>query len=297
MYWKFKRAKKRIISLVVLLAVLGGYVSKNPNAVEDGWNFFKNRISGIETGSCISEMLDTVNSLSDKASDVASKYTGGNISFDSSGIDLTTILNTIESEMEDNDTDGTESSEAYTVVNNNVPTFTEEEITTESFEFYSDLDELGRCGVAEACIGTDIMPTEKRGEIGQIKPSGWHTVKYPEYISDRYLYNRCHLIGYQLTGENANEKNLITGTRYLNVTGMLPFENEVADYIKSTGNHVMYRVTPYFKGNELVARGVFMEAYSVEDNGEGVSFNVYCYNVQPYISINYATGDSWVTEE
>lgn len=186
---------------------------------------------------------------------------------------------------------------AYVEINNNKPTFTNDEITTNSFESYSDLDELGRCGIAEACIGTDIMPTEKRGQIGQIKPSGWHTVKYPEYISDNYLYNRCHLIGYQLTGENANEKNLITGTRYLNITGMLPFENEVADYIKETNNHVMYRVTPLFVNDELVARGVYIEAYSVEDDGSGVSYNVYCFNIQPHITIDYATGDSYVTKE
>ena len=141
------------------------------------------------------------------------------------------------------------------------------------------------------------MPTEKRGQIGQIKPSGWHTVKYPEYISDNYLYNRCHLIGYQLTGENANEKNLITGTRYLNVTGMLPFENEVADYIKETNNHVMYRVIPLFVNDELVARGVYIEAYSVEDDGSGISYNIYCFNIQPHITIDYATGDSYVTKE
>lgn len=186
---------------------------------------------------------------------------------------------------------------AYVEINNNKPTFTKDEITTNSFESYSDLDEFGRCGVAEACVGTDIMPTEKRGQIGQVKPSGWHTVKYPEYISDNYLYNRCHLIGYQLTGENANEKNLITGTRYLNVTGMLPFENEVADYIKETNNHVMYRVTPLFVNDELVARGVYIEAYSVEDDGSGVSYNIYCFNIQPHITIDYATGDSYVTKE
>lgn len=147
-------------------------------------------------------------------------------------------------------------------------------------------------GVAYANISIETMPTEERGEIGMIKPAGWHTVKYPEVIEDRYLYNRCHLIGYQLAGENANEKNLITGTRYLNVKGMLPYENEVASYVKKTGNHVMYRVTPYFKGNNLVADGVLMEAYSVEDSGVGVCFCIYAYNVQPGIDIDYATGDS-----
>ena len=179
---------------------------------------------------------------------------------------------------------------AYVEINNNKPTFKNDEITTTSFESYSDLDELGRCGVAEACIGTDIMPTEKRGQIGQIKPSGWHTVKY-ENVDGRYLYNRCHLIGYQLTGENANRKNLITGTRYLNVTGMLPFENEVADYVHSTGNPCMYRVTPFFKGDELVARGVEMEAESVKD--QKISFHVFVYNIQPGIEIDYTTGNSW----
>lgn len=176
-------------------------------------------------------------------------------------------------------------------INGNVPFFSEDEYTTSSFEYYADLDELGRCGTAYACVGTDIMPTEERGSIGQIKPSGWHTVKY-DCVDGKYLYNRCHLIAYQLTGENANEKNLITGTRYLNVDGMLPFENMVADYVKETDNHALYRVTPIFEDDELVARGVLIEAKSVEDNGEGLTFCVYCYNVQPQISIEYKTGES-----
>ncbi len=179
----------------------------------------------------------------------------------------------------------------FVIIDNNVPTFTAADLTTESFESYSELDALGRCGTAYANIGTDLMPTEERGSIGMIKPSGWHTIKY-DNIADRYLYNRCHLIGYQLAGENANERNLITGTRYLNVTGMLPCENQVAEYVQSTGNHVLYRVTPIFVGDELVARGVHMEAKSVEDNGAGVSFNIFCYNAQPGITIDYATGDS-----
>ena len=166
-------------------------------------------------------------------------------------------------------------------------------MTTTAFENYSDLDSLGRCGVAYANICKDIMPTEERGKIGMIKPSGWHTVKY-DVIKDRYLYNRCHLIGYQLAGENANPKNLITGTRYLNVEGMLPFENLVADYVNNTGNHVLYRVTPMFSGSNLVANGVLIEAKSVEDNGGGILFNVYCYNVQPGVGINYENGDSWL---
>ena len=172
----------------------------------------------------------------------------------------------------------------------------ETETTTKSFETYSTLDGLGRCGTVEAAVGEDIMPTKKREAIGQVKPSGWHTVKY-DCVNGKYLYNRCHIIGYQLTGENANKKNLITGTRYLNVDGMLPFEDMVADYVKETGNHVMYKVTPIYEGNNLVADGVEMQAYSVEDSGEGVSFHVYCYNVQPGVEIDYSTGDSRLSTE
>lgn len=184
------------------------------------------------------------------------------------------------------------SGKAYCEVNDNVPGFSDDELVTEAFENYSNLDFLGRCGVAYANICKELMPTEERGEIGMVKPSGWHTVKYSDRIDGNYLYNRCHLIGYQLAGENANEKNLITGTRYLNVTGMLPFENEVADYVESTDNHVLYRVTPVFDGDNLVASGVQMEAESVEDKGAGVFFNVYVYNVQPGVIIDYATGAS-----
>ena len=178
-----------------------------------------------------------------------------------------------------------------TAVADNNPAFNDADFTTISFESYGELDELGRCTTAFANIGKDIMPTEKRGAIGEVKPTGWQTAKY-DSVDGKYLYNRCHLIGYQLTGENANEKNLITGTRYLNVDGMLPFENMVADYIKETNNHVMYRVTPVFSGDNLVASGVQMEAESVEDNGDGILFNVYCFNAQPGIAIDYATGDS-----
>lgn len=181
--------------------------------------------------------------------------------------------------------------EPYVVLNNNEPYFTDEDLTTESYEYYSELDSDGKCGVVEANIGQELMPTEERGSIGQVKPSGWQTVKY-DNVDGKYLYNRCHLIGFQLTGENANEKNLITGTRYMNVEGMLPFENMVADYVKETGNHVLYRVTPIFEGDNLVASGVQMEAKSVEDDGEGICFNVYIYNVQPGIEIDYATGNS-----
>lgn len=181
--------------------------------------------------------------------------------------------------------------EPYVVINDNNPDFTEADMTTASFESYGELDGLGRCTTAYANIGKDLMPTEKRGSIGEVKPTGWQTAKY-DNVDGKYLYNRCHLIGYQLTGENANAKNLITGTRYLNVDGMLPFENMVADYIKETNNHVLYRVTPVFVGDNLVASGVQMEAKSVEDNGDGILFNVYCFNAQPGIAIDYATGNS-----
>lgn len=184
------------------------------------------------------------------------------------------------------------SGEAYEIINGNVPEFTEEELHSEVFEEYSPLDELGRCGQAFALIGKELMPTEKRTSIGQIKPSGWHTIRYDDLISDKYLYNRCHLIGFQLAGENANEENLITGTRYMNVEGMLPFEDMVADYVKETGNHVLYRVSPIYEDDDLVARGVQMEAFSVEDEGRGVCFNVFVYNIQPGIEIDYATGES-----
>ena len=179
----------------------------------------------------------------------------------------------------------------YAVIHDNVPYYSENDYTTQSYEYYSELDRLGRCGVCIASIGTDLMPTEARGSIGSIKPTGWQTVKY-DSVDGKYLYNRCHLIGYQLTGENANERNLITGTRYMNVQGMLPFENMVADYVKETGNHVLYRATPIFDGNDLVARGVLLEGYSVEDGGGGICFNVFCYNVQPGIEINYTNGSS-----
>lgn len=187
-------------------------------------------------------------------------------------------------------------SKPYVMLNGGIPQFSDSDKTTVSFERYSELDALGRCKTAYACIGRDIMPTEKRGSIGQVRPSGWHTVKY-DFIDGKYLYNRCHLIGYQLSGENANERNLITGTRYLNVEGMLPFENMVADYVKETGNHVLYRVTPVFENSELVARGVTIEALSVEDGGDGICFNVYVYNIQPGVIIDYSNGTSKAESE
>lgn len=185
------------------------------------------------------------------------------------------------------------SGKAYIEINNNKPEFSEKEKSkTKSFEKYSRLDRLGRCGVAFANIGKDLMPREERGSISSVKPTGWEQNSYT-FIENGYIYNRCHLIGYQLTGENANERNLITGTRYMNVDGMLPFENQVSEYVKSTGNHVLYRVTPVFDGDNLLASGVDMEAWSVEDNGRGVSFNVYCYNVQPGVVITYASGRNY----
>lgn len=180
----------------------------------------------------------------------------------------------------------------YTIINNNVPFFSDSEMPDSSCETYSELDSLGRCGVCAANVGQDIMPTEEYGGIGNVKPAGWHTVKYAGIVEGNYLYNRCHLIGFQLTGETDNNQNLITGTRYMNVEGMLPFENMVADYVKETGCHVMYRVTPLYNGDNLLADGVLMEAKSVEDDGRGILFNVFCYNVQPGIEIDYATGDS-----
>ena len=186
--------------------------------------------------------------------------------------------------------------DAFVVIDDNLPSFTDAEMTMDAYEYFTDLDYLGRCGVVEACVGRELMPTENRGDISSVKPTGWEQNFY-EFVDGEALYNRCHLIGFQLTGENANELNLITGTRYMNVDGMLPFEDMVADYVKETGNHVMYRVTPAFYEQDLVARGVQMEAWSVEDNGDGVCFNVFCYNVQPGVEIDYATGENWLAEE
>lgn len=179
----------------------------------------------------------------------------------------------------------------YIIINNNIPNFNKDDESLNPVEQYGKLDNLGRCTVAVAKVGIDTMPTEERGKISNVKPTGWRTAKY-DMIEGKYLYNRCHLIGYQLTAENANKENLITGTRYMNTEGMLPFENQVAKYIKETKNHVLYRVTPIFKENNLIAKGVNMEAKSLEDNGEGVCFNVYIYNVQPGIEIDYLTGNS-----
>lgn len=188
------------------------------------------------------------------------------------------------------------SGEAAVVLNENIPSFPEEDKTSAAFESYSPLDALGRCGVAYANVGLETMPTGEREAIGMIRPSGWQIAKY-DFVDGKYLYNRCHLLGYQLTGENANDRNLVTGTRYLNVQGMLPYENQIADYVKETGNHVLYRVTPIFNGLDLVCSGVEMEGWSVEDEGRGVCFHVYAYNVQPGVVIDYATGENWLEGE
>jgi len=184
---------------------------------------------------------------------------------------------------------------AFVELNDNIPQFNLSDFEDGSFEYYSELDSLGRCSVCMACIGKDIMPTEERGSIGMIKPTGWHLDKY-DIVEGKYLYNRCHLIGFQLTGENANPKNLITGTRYLNNIGMLPFENQIASYIERTNNQVLYRVTPIFEDNDLLCKGVVMEGWSLQDDGAGICFNVFCYNVQPGIVIDYSNGDNYIDE-
>ena len=188
------------------------------------------------------------------------------------------------------------SGKLYAEMNGNIPYFSQDDYTTDSYESYANLDSLNRCGLAMACLGRDLMPTGDRESISSVKPSGWVQASY-DIVDGKYLYNRSHLIGWQLAGENANEKNLITGTRSFNQLGMLPFENMVADYIKETNNHVLYRVTPVFVGDELVARGALIEAWSVEDNGDGICFNVFVYNAQPGIEIDYATGESHLEGE
>lgn len=195
-----------------------------------------------------------------------------------------------------NDIPPFDGSRAYVALKDNMPNFNNDDrAVSDGYEAYSALDHLGRSGTAFAKVGTETMPTTERGSIGQVKPTGWQTIRY-DHINGKYLYNRCHLIGYQLTAENANERNLITGTRYLNIEGMLPFENMVADYIKETGNHVLYRVTPLYRGDDLLASGVQIEAESLEDHGEAISFNVYCYNNQPGVQIDYATGESCLSQ-
>lgn len=219
----------------------------------------------------------------------------GGCSYMQSGLDTEAIQENTQKSYESTDIPAY-AGNSFVILDGNKPSFSKKDRErTDAFETYSNLDKLGRCGVAYANICKELMPTEERGAIGMVKPTGWHTVKY-DNVEGKYLYNRCHLIGYQLAGENANEKNLITGTRYLNVTGMLKFEDRVADYVKATDHHVLYRVTPVFEGDNLVATGLEMEAYSVEDSGKGVSFHVFVYNIQPGITIDYATGESWTDD-
>ena len=251
-------------------------------------------LNGCSTST--TQSTEALQSIEASQSTGATQSTGASQSTDiSQSIDTSQNAESLQSveEAENKGYDGN----AYVEINDNIPDFTDEDKKRlDAFETYSNLDSLGRCQVAYANICQEIMPTEERGSIGQIRPSGWHTVKYNDIIDGNYLYNRCHLIGYQLAGENVNEENLITGTRYLNVIGMLEFENEVGNYVRMTDNHVLYRVTPIFEGDNLVADGVQMEAWSVEDNGKGICFNVFCYNVQPGIEIDYSTGESHVAQ-
>ncbi len=270
---KHKKAGIGLIAVAVILLLVLTAIRPNNNVKETTQNI----PTAIEETQSTEEVIES-ESAAEESQDESVDY--GSANQDNSSIEQSRFIST-----DDN---------AYSIAADNIPAFTEEEKRrTDYFEYYSELDSLGRCGIAFANICEESMPTEERGSIGMIKPSGWHTVKYNDLIDGNYLYNRCHLIGYQLAGENANEKNLITGTRYLNVIGMLPFENMVADYVESTGNHVLYRVTPIFEGNNLVATEVQMEAWSVEDQGKGVCFNVLCHNIQPGIVIDYSTGDSY----
>lgn len=254
---KFKRI---FLPSLIIISVLLSACAKIPA---------NNGYSSIISGYTASDLFDSDNLANDLSDDNQKSYSLKNIP-DFSG-------------------------KPYVIINENKPEFSKDDYIKTSFEYYHRLDSLGRCQTAYANIGKDIMPTGDRESISHIKPTGWQSVEY-DCVDGKYLYNRCHLIGYQLTAENANERNLITGTRYMNVDGMLPFENMVADYIKETGNHVLYRVTPVFKKWELVARGVHMEAESVEDNGEGICFNVYVYNCQPGVKIDYSTGESTLDE-
>ena len=331
MKFKLKRGLAAFLVLLMTVCVLlSGCEEKNNNddfkeefpprqtqsAVTEKPNKVTQKQTEKEDPDADDEEDKTTASATQKPSDETEKLTDSESAEKVTDADESKENNTTDNQTDGNDSD-TESSDSaeteqdfsadpegippysdspFFALNGNNPEFTEEEITTKSYEFYSELDSLGRCGYTVACIGKDLMPTEDRESISSVKPSGWVNNAYDSSLVDgRYIYNRCHLIGFQLTGENANKQNLITGTRYMNVDGMLPFENMVADYVKETNNHVMYRVTPIYVGDNLVASGVQMEAFSVEDNGEGICFNVYVYNVQPGITINYATGDNWLT--
>lgn len=278
-----KRTRKKIIKIALVAVILGGYyLVNNMNQIKKGLPnepLIKRKAVNKETATEKVKETETINP------NERNKMSQADTSVNS--VDLNQIP----------DFDG---ETTFVAINNNVPTFTEEEkakARSGSFEYYSELDSLGRVGIAHANLGKETMPQkgEKRGAIGRVKPSGWQSLKF-ESVDGKYLYNRSHLIGWQLSAENDNEKNLATGTRFFNVDGMLPFENLVADYIKNTGNHVLYRVTPIFEGDELVMRGLQMEAYSVEDDGAGVSYNVFVYNAQPGIYIDYLTGMATSTD-
>lgn len=297
------KKKTLIILSVILLLIIGYYADKNKD--DEAENHNTNEV--VNT----TEIVTKTEEQSVVDNDVTAE---DNDNKQQTTTDTTEAITTKEDTTESTQTEIIDSEEEpqelifsdippysgnpYVEINNNIPFFTEKEKTIEnSFEHYEDFDELGRCGVAYACLSKELLPTEERGEIGDVRPSGWHTVKYNDLIDGNYLYNRCHLIAYSLAGENANPKNLITGTRYLNTVGMLTFENRVREYVENTDNHVLYRVTPIFEDNNLVASGVEMEAWSVEDGGNSICFNVYCYNVQPYIDIDYLTGDSSVSSD
>lgn len=277
-----KRSKKLrlgLVELITILFMIGGYAAWNSSAKGSTEPSIK-RLAKKKKSTTTSTTANDTEGVPVKTE--KSQETASTTQVDT--VDLATIP----------EFDG---ETTFVTINGGVPNFPDEDKTSKAFKYFSPLDNLGRVGVSYANLGRETMPAkgEKRGKIGQVKPSGWHTFKF-DFVDGKYLYNRSHMIGWQLSGENANDKNLATGTRFFNVNGMLPFENLVADYIKNTGNHVLYRVTPVFVGDELVMRGLQMEGYSVEDDGAGVSFNVYVYNAQPGVTIDYATGNATATE-
>ena len=282
--------KKQIIILAIIILFFAAYLAdreeKKEAATEKTTSESSTEITSVKDTPESTTQSSTEDSTEDSTDDSSEGSTVDSAEYD------TEVVEDVPSGLILSDIPPY-STEPYVEVNNNIPYFTsEEKSVTDSFEKYSELDSFGRCGVAYANLCRELMPTEERGEIGDIRPSGWHTVKYNDLIEGNYLYNRCHLIAYSLAGENANPKNLITGTRYLNTVGMLSFEIMVANYIERSDNHVLYRVTPVFEGDNLVASGVEIEGWSVEDDGAGICFNVFCYNVQPYMDIDYVTGDS-----
>lgn len=293
-YEKFNNKKTAVIlpivTFFVLLSLTATDTSVNTNTIDTS-NQNVAKVENVVENEITNTTANVTNEVSNEVIDNTATNTVSN-TVENNVVDEKVVIANLNKQKDDAVLKvPAYSKKAYVEINNNKPFFADFELKEESYESYSDLDSLGRCGAAVACVGKDIMPTEERGTIGSVKPTGWHTVKY-QGIDGNYLYNRCHLIGYQLSGENANTKNLITGTRYMNNEGMLPFENMVADYIKENDNHVLYRVTPIFEGDNLLASGVLIEAKSVEDNGDGIEFCLYCYNVQPGITINYANGES-----